>query len=514
MSRITAEFSSSLAFCRDKNEDDFSRYYDDPVGFAHEVIGQETWSGQEGILLSAAQSKWVTVRSGHRVSKTNSAAILALWFVLTRGPASRCIITGPSAGLLHKGLWREIRALHLRCKARVGGHAGVIAATGINWPDTRQIIGITADQSEGFQGLAAAEIMFIADEASGVHDRIFEAMIGNLAGGGHMLLIGNPTKSYGFFFDSHKSQNFARIHLSSHDSPNVTESDPKKHVKGLATLEWLDLCAKLWGGTESVLYRIRCKGEFVESREGRMITPDMIAEAEARYDDTEPSGRLFIGIDPAGEGGDGDASGFACRRGKKAVHLETRRGMSADVHVAHTLGLISVYKGDSREPTLVVIDRDGLIGHKVYSAFLNYLLDHQNAYELIGIRGSENAKRRPLEIDNVRDELWFALADAFIEGLAIPAHSELSGDLSVGRFYKLVNGRAKVAPKDQMRRELGRSPDLADALCLACYVDFTPDVSANEEPPPPPQLSERVHEHRADRMFDPYAALDAWRSRA
>lgn len=512
MSKLIAEAASHIAFCRDKAEDDYARYYNDPVGFAHDIIGQETWHGQEGILLSAAQRKWVTVRSGHRVSKTNSAAILALWFVMTRGAASRCIITGPSAGLLHKGLWREIRALHLRCKARIGGNSGVLASTGINWPDTRQIIGITADQSEGFQGLAAAEIMFVADEASGVHDRIFEAMIGNLAGGGHMLLIGNPTKSHGFFFDSHKSSDFARIHISSEDSPNVTEDDPKKHVRGLATREWLDLCAKMWGGVNGVLYRIRCKGEFVESREGRMITPDMIALAEGRYDETEATGRLFVGVDPAGEGGDGDASGFACRRGRKIIHLETRRGLSADAHVAHILGLIATLRGQTREPAMVVVDRDGLIGHKVYSALLIYLLDHEGAYELTGIRGSENAKRRPLEIDNVRDELWFALADAFGEGLAIPSSSELSGDLSAVRFHKLVNGRAKVLPKDQIRRELGRSPDLGDALCLACYVDFTPPVDVNAEPPPPPQLSERIHEHRPDRIFDPYAALDAWRS--
>lgn len=512
MSKISAKVLDSLSDYLKPADDGMARYRDDPVGFFRDILGQKTWPKQEEILRATAQTPWVTVRSGHRVSKTNSAAGLALWFVQTRGPASRVVLTGPSSQILKEGLWRAVRQAHQACRAKVGGHAGLLANTGINWPDMRQIIGITADDAEGFQGLAAPEIMFIADEASGIHERLFEAMMGNLAGGGRMMLIGNPLRTQGFFYESHKSRDFAKIHISSHDSPNITEADPSKHIKGLATQDWLDRCARMWGGENGVMYRIKCKGEFVEAREGRMISPDMICAAELRWSEIEPTGRLVIGLDPAGEGGDGDASGFVCRRGMKVVHMDTRRGLTPEAHLVELLGLIQAHKGDSFEKALVVVDRDGLVGHKVYTAILKHLLSHEGQFEMKGIRGSEHAKRRPLEIDNVRDELWFALADAFTAGLAIPPSTELSGDLAAVRFDKLVNGRAKVLPKKTIRRELGRSPDLGDALCLACYVEMGNEVDANAgAAPPPPQMAQRVHEHRASRLFDPYAALNVWK---
>ncbi len=60
----------------------------------------------------------------------------------------------------------------------------------------------------------------ISTEASGVEDPIFEAIEGNLAGAdARILLITNPTRRSGYFYDSHhrnKSQ-WKTFHLSSWD---------------------------------------------------------------------------------------------------------------------------------------------------------------------------------------------------------------------------------------------------------------------------------------------------------
>jgi hypothetical protein len=466
------EAAIDRVLARHDTDDGFGRYKNDPIGFVRDVLGQRTWSGQEKILRAIAQHDWVTVRAGRRVSKTNSAAGLALWFVVTRGPGARVILTGPTSTILAKGLWREVRLLYMRSAKPLGGTAGVLPSTGIEWPDARQITGITAGDAEAFQGLAAQEIMFICDESSGVEDRIFAALMGNLAGGGKVLLIGNPTQSDGFFAESHKSTRWERLHLSSLESPNISEPDVKKHIKGLATKEWVEDMFRMWGGPDGVLYRIHVLGEFVEAREGRMFTAGMLAASEARWELEPATGRLVVGLDPAGDGGDGDASGFVCRRGMKILYADTLRGLDASAHVAHVLGMIREHRGDSTDVPLVIVDRDGLVGHRVYGALVAYLETSPRAFEVRGIRGSEHAKRKPLEIDRVRDEMWFALKDAFQVGLAIPPSVELAGDLAAIRFDKLLNGRAKVIHKKQIRRELGRSPDLGDALALCCYAEM------------------------------------------
>jgi hypothetical protein len=113
---------------------------------------------------------------------------------------------------------------------------------------------------------------------------------------------------------------------------------------------------------------------------------------------------------------------------------------------------------------------------------------HAGAFELKGIRGSELAKRRPAEIDKLRDEVWFCLVDAFRDGLAIPPGcTQLEGELSAIKFDRLVNGRAKVIGKPAIRRELGgqRSPDLADALALAAYEPIENRAEPVFEPAPP-----------------------------
>lgn len=501
---VVGSVRAALAEFAQKETEGFERYHDDPVGFFWAVLGLQTWSRQEDVLRAVASHDWVSVRSGHRVSKTYSAGGLACWFVATRGPGARVVLTGPSFTQMKEALWRSCRAIHSRARGKIGGDAAITPSTGIRWPDERQIVGITADTVESFQGLAAPEIMFIVDEASGVDERIFEAILSNLAGGGRLLLISNPVRSSGFFFESQKGTRFERLHISSTESPNVTEADPRKHIKGLATRAWLADCARMWGGEEGMLYKIRCLGEFVEAREGRMFPPDMLERSELLWNDPDlkPTGRLVIGVDPAGEGGDGDASGFVCRRGFKVTYADIRRGLTPEAHLVEVLGLIGQHRGDSIDPPMVVLDRDGLVGHRVWVVLNSYAQAHELSIRVVGIRGSEHAKRRPMEIDAVRDEMWFALVDAFAEGLAIPTNTTLSGDLAAIRFDKLVNGRAKVIRKSAIRRELGRSPDLGDALALCTYQGMERAVEV-AQPELPDTQDPHWHEPRG-------AGADYW----
>jgi hypothetical protein len=218
---------------------------------------------------------------------------------------------------------------------------------------------------------------------------------------------------------------------------------------------------------------------------------------------------LIIGVDPAGSSGDGDESSFCPRRGQKVIKFHTRRGLTEAGHVTEILGLIAMHRGDSTELPLVVLDRDGHIGAKVFAEINAYLHVNPGLFQLIGLRTGERARRKPLTYDRVRDEVWFGLVDAFREGLAIPEELKLRRELEVIKAETHVSGRSKITEKSELRKLLGRSPDRADSLCLACFEtsNWVPvqQAQATEQPEHDPYRSP------AERGLDPYAAMDIWR---
>ena len=54
-----------------------------------------------------------------------------------------------------------------------------------------------------------------------------------------------------------------------------------------------------------------------------------------------------------------------------------------------------------------------------------------------------------------------------VEPLALPPHSEVLGDLTSPRYSMRVSG-IQVEPKDDIKARIGRSPDVGDAIVLAC----------------------------------------------
>jgi hypothetical protein len=399
--------------------------------------------------------------------------------------------------------------LYYGAKVPLGGECAKLASTALRLPDGSRIFGITGDQPEALQGIRAPRMLVLADEASGIPDTTFAALEGNLAGGGKMLLTGNPTKSSGYFREACRGERFEVVHLPSTESPNVKAG--RVLVPGIATLDWLEARRNEWG-EDSPLYKIHVLGQFVELEEGRLFSEAMISAAELRWADAVPSGRLVIGLDPAGESGDGDESAFVCRRGKKVIHVHARRGLTPDGHVAQVIGLAKDMLGPGRRAPavrpLVIVDRDGYVGAKVYAALSAHRVRDEDDFDLRGVRGGERAMRQPLQIDRVRDEVWLSLVDAFRDGLAIPEDVKLERELAAIRIERHASGRSKVTGKDELRRELGRSPDRADALALSVFVE--PVVDGASEGQRPRQIPPDPYEAQPEGILDPY--YEWWRS--
>jgi phage terminase large subunit len=483
----------------------FAKYHDDPVGFFREVLGRKPWRRQVEILLALARGDRVSCVSGHGIGKTHLAAGAVWWFVSTRGPGCRAFLTSSKGDQTEQGVWREIRSLYLQAKVPLGGVLPKLGKTGWNGPEEQQILILTADTAEAFQGLRAPEMMLVADEASGIEERIFVAMDANLSGGGKFLLIGNPAESAGYFFRSQQiGSDFERFHVSSLESPNVVAG--RIVVKGLTTLEWCRAREKDWGGKDSALYRMRVLGEFLIDETGKPITWKTILAAQKRFGTTKPMGRLCVGLDPAGPGRYGDDSAIAWRRGNAMMGLLTSPTWTEDEIVKHTLDVIRVHRTD--ETPRLVIDSGGPIGSALLGRFAAIARGARpgHDFEVFGVRADWKAQREPTLFCFVRDELFEHLSRWLKAGGAISDDSKLAGELNAPRWLVHNDGRLKLQRKDDVRKDIGRSPDRADALALAVWepIAWQPDVEPDAPGLPPADPQE------AAEAFDMQAGTDPW----
>lgn len=506
------------------------RYREDPVAFATEILGVRPWNRQVEILLAVRDHMRVAIASGHKIGKSHSAAIIALWYFCSY-PDARVVMSSTTARQVDQILWRELQMMRARsgkcalCKdedindrkprpcphsALIDGKIGELARTGLKSEDFREIVGFTAREAEAVAGISGRHLLYIVDEASGVPDIIFEAIEGNRAGGARIVLFSNPTKTSGEFFNAFHSKKhlYHTIQLSSETSPNVVAGEIV--IPGLAGADWIAEKRREWG-EDSPTYKVRVKGEFALAEDGKIFTIHAIAEAEKRWLDTSPEGRLFLGLDPAGASGTGDETAAALRRGLKALKLLADRGMTAEQHVDW---VVSVLAGERlpRETPVVVFDREGPIGGELYGLFRAYLEKHPGLFELVAVRASDRALRQPKIYDRQRDALAANLEAWFRDGGAIPEDSRLEAELHVLEWRQVASGRMKVTPKDEIRKILGRSPDRYDALALSAWEP----LSLLEEDLPPAARAAAEREDRDDNpraRLDPYSGRSTWRDR-
>lgn len=458
------------------------KYRGDPVKFFREILGVDPWFKQVEIIDAVRDNTRVAVKSGHKVSKSHTAAGLALWFYCSFDDA-RVIMSSTTARQVDQILWRELRMMKARggrcvncpktvpvpCvhSAMIDGEIGDLARTGLKSIDFREIVGFTAKEAEAVAGISGANLLYILDEASGISDEIFEAIEGNRAGGARIVMFSNPTRTTGEFFDAFyaKSQFYKTITVSSEETPNVVEG--RIVIPGLATREWIEEKKQEWG-EESPLYKVRIKGEFALKEDGKVFSIHTISEAETRWSETAGEGRLFVGLDPAGPQGFGDESVFAVRRGLKHMAFFPFRGLTEEGHLAQLMGILRQYRV-SREVPVVVLDREGSVGASTYGYLRNYAELHRDAFELIAVRASDGAIRQPQIYARMRDELTANLESWIREGGAIIEDTKLEAEMHEFEWRQQQNGRLKVTPKDDIKKKLGRSPDRYDALALSVW---------------------------------------------
>jgi hypothetical protein len=205
-------------------------------------------------------------------------------------------------------------------------------------------------------------------------------------------------------------------------------------------------------------------GQYPATDETQLISQAWIDMARSRYDvyvaeygESPPRGTSAIGgFDLAEFGGDSNALCF--RYGNFVPPLKTWDGMNI---IESSERAFKECKG--RNVYIVNCDGTG-----VGAAAAPYLSDKGVVGVSVKVGSSANQKLSDLgEFGRLRDELWWRARDWLANDQAmLPPDEQLIEELTIPTYAVDDAGKIRILKKDEMRRQLQRSPDRADALCL------------------------------------------------
>jgi hypothetical protein len=376
-----------------------------------------------------------------------------LWFLLTRYPV-KVVVTAPTSAQLYDALFAELKrwvkelpqpiqdlldVKQERIELKASATEAFISARTSR-----------AEQPEALQGVHSDNVMLVADEASGVPEAVFEAAAGSMSGHNALtILLGNPVRSSGFFFDTHNrlKDEWWTKRVSCIDSARVS----KEYVDDM----------KSRYGEESNAFRIRVLGEFPKSDDDTIIPMDLLESAKHRDTRAYEDAPIIWGLDVARFGSD---SSVLCKRQSNVVHtLERWRNLDL---MQLTGAVVAQYEAcdHKNRPAEILVDSIGL-GAGVVDRLRELKLPAR------GINVSESPAMGGTYL-NLRAELWHK-AKAWLEkrDCKIPNNEDLIGELATVRYTFTSNGKIKIESKDDIRRRGLKSPDMADAFVLTFAAD-------------------------------------------
>lgn len=402
-----------------------------------------------------------SVRSGHGCAKTCTIAILALWFVTTHYDA-KCVITAASQDQLRDGAWSELRKwssilpVPLREQLEISEERVVVKAA----PEMGFVVRRTASKANpvALAGVHAKFVLYLIDEASGIDNLIFEVAAGSLSTEGAMAaMFSNPTKTSGFFFDTHNKMRdrWRCWRVSSEDVPRA-----RGHIA--------DVIAAY--GKDSNKYRVRVLGEFPTQDDDTVIPLELIEAAKGRKVEAHAVWPVWaLDVSRFGD----DRTVLTKRQGNIILEPPTIwRNLSSTQIAGRT---IEEYRRTTTDmkPEEVCID---VIG---YGAGVVDALDERGSPfrgKVSGINVAESASVSG-KYHRLRDELWWKGRQWFeAKNCSIPEKGceELIAELATPTYDFTATGVIAVCSKSEMKKDLGFSPDIADSFLLSLAAGVYP----------------------------------------
>lgn len=401
-----------------------------------------------------ASKKGISIRSGHGVGKDFWLAVVFLWFIFNFWYA-RGLVTAPTASQLRDILWGNLSTMInasplLKENIELQSELMFFKGKKADWfirGRTANIAGSQEEQGEALSGTHGEFMILAVDEASGVPMGVFKPIEATMTGAMNFaILIGNPTRSSGYFFNTHHEdrERWICLHWNSEESElvskQVLEDDIKKY------------------GKDSNWYRVRRLGDFpITDAEKFLIPYEWVLDAVNREIMPLDNDPILKGIDI---GGGVDKTVIATRRGKKVLPFSEYNNPDTTLIMSWIMGELA----DDPDYDFVFVDPIG------YGANVYWQLREQKIKGLMAVDVRQASSDSNYE--KLRDELFWRLREDFEKRLiSIPDDDELKGELISIRYddESKSTGAIKIESKRKMRARGLQSPNKADALAFTYY---------------------------------------------
>jgi hypothetical protein len=474
---------------RDRAVANVRRYIADPIPFVREQFHAEPDDWQLEVLAGAQLSPRQAVVGSKGCGKTTVLAWLILWFLFTR-PHANIAVTSISGDNLKDGLWKEL-ALWI--------HRAPAIAAAFEWQQTRIVSRVdgpiwwvsfrtyskSADaqqQSQTLAGLHADYVMFVIDEAGSVPQAVAVTAEAALASGVEcrLILAGNPTSLEGPLYSAAVTnrQHWHVVHVTG-DPDNPKRSPRVDRAWAQSQIDQ--------HGRSNPWVKVNVLGEWPEASLNALLGIEDVNRAMQRHLRTDQYewAQKRLGIDVARFGD--DRTVIFPRQGIasfKPIVMRHARNSAVSVEIANKV-LAAKAKWSSE---LELVDASG--GWSL--GFTDVM--RANGYPPIEVQfGGTPIDPR---FRNRRAEMWAAMSEWVQRGGALFHMPELIAELTVPT-YSFSGGKFVLEEKDQIKKRLGRSPDLADALALTFAMPEMPRGLSDARG----SVGKTLHE------FDPYEGI-------
>ena len=297
---------------------------------------------------------------------------------------------------------------------------------------------------EALAGVHGDYVMMLVDEASGVAEEIFNTAEGALTNENILvILISNPTRLMGTFYDSHHKdkQNWQTFTFNSKESPIVDDEFVTRIIEK--------------HGEDSDEYRIRVLGMFPkeDAIDDKGFVP-LLAANDLRYtQDEQFVGTVKMGLDPAGMGK--DETVWVVRDPFKAKIVAVEKFSDAKSIAQKTITLAHYYNVDSKN---IFIDNFGVGANIAMEMAIAKCVPTP-------LNVGEKAENDEVYI-NKRAEIYWRMKEWMRKGGELNGGETDWTQMLTIRYRRELSGKLKIMGKEEMRKEGIKSPDRVDALSL------------------------------------------------
>lgn len=454
------------------------RAYEDPAWFCSEILQcpNDLWQTEvmEAVLdvdrkLKGTPTKFnheglcrISIRSCHGPGKTHvMAKLMHLWNFLDEGliPCTAPKYTQVTTRLFPE--FRRIRTGSLDYYKQLM-HCDTGKIEWCNDPDWKAMAE-SSSEPENIAGLHHRRLLFLIDEGSGRRlDAMFPAIQGALSTEGAVLVvIGNPTRMTGEFYNSHNKrgtkEKYYRMHIKPSDSPRVT----KQWVKDMEDMY----------GKHSPVYRTRVEGEFASVDESVLIHPNFVERAFDQDRDSDGSiPTLRITVDVA-DGGEDATEVTAALHYSSFIQILRQEQFYFETSIApieaakEAIKMFDLYGGDPANGDDIVPDANG-----VGAGTAGYIMDKD--YPCTPYKGSRQSSN-PKKWRNLRVEMAIKLEQHYRMNkifFSEACFDEGQEEIYVSHVMSIKRAEGEnqddIEPKSKIKAANLPSPDKFDSVSM------------------------------------------------